>query len=69
MIGQVSNKTIEFIPYSNEEAKKWIEAYLGSSLVKIVSRTKYTIRVVVKKEGGIEEESLISLPRYIVELS
>lgn len=61
-------KIVEFEPYNNVEAKNYIEEYLGSSLIKIVSRRRYEMRVVVKTEEG-EKETIVSLPRHIRELS
>lgn len=68
MIEAQYKNRFKFEPYNDVEAKKWLEAYLGSSLIKTVSRTKYTAKVIVNGEGGVERETIISLPRRIIQL-
>ena len=59
---------IEFTPYTNDEAKVWIQEYLGASLIKTISRTKFTAKCLVKArdsdDNPIEKEVTISLPSY-----
>jgi len=51
-----------FKPLDNQDARRWMEDYLGDSLIKTISRTKFTAKVLVRSEGGVEKEVIISLP-------
>lgn len=50
-----------------ERAKRYVTEHCGSSLVKGVSinTDKGIARVIVRTEGGIEREMIISIPREI----
>jgi len=50
-------------PLSNDDARSWLEKFLGSSLIRTISRTKSAATCEVVGEGGVSKVVAISLPR------